>query len=163
MERIANHPTMQSMHDPAPDTKCPPNSKPGLLPRKISTCHKPWPSLDLHLMQDLFSQIFLNVRLLLFTYVSKCRYLFLSGRSGSGDTSPFFMTGTDIMNAYENEVLYISVWFAGEQDAADFADYPVASLDGDRVVIAPTVPPGESRSIYDHLRGYPGVIDFECH
>jgi hypothetical protein len=73
------------------------------------------------------------------------------------------MTGTDIMNAYENETIYISIWFNTEQEAADFDDYPVASLDGDRVVIAPTVPPGESRSIYAHLRGYPGVIDFECH
>ena len=68
-----------------------------------------------------------------------------------------------MIDAYENETLYISIWFESEQDAADFGDFPVASLDGDRVVIAPVVSPGESRSIYDHLRGYPGVVDFECH
>jgi hypothetical protein len=67
------------------------------------------------------------------------------------------------MNAYENETLYISIWFESEQDAADFGDFPVASLDGDRVVIAPVVSPGESRSIYAHLRGCPSVTDFECH
>ena len=73
MKRIAKRLPMHAMHGPTPDTKCPLNSRPGLLPRKISTCHKSWPSLDLHLMQDLFSQIFLNVRLLLFTSIPKCR------------------------------------------------------------------------------------------
>ena len=68
-----------------------------------------------------------------------------------------------MINAYENETLYISIWFGSEQDAADFDDYPVASLDGERVVIAPIVPAGEAYNIYDHLRGYPGVIDFESH
>jgi len=67
------------------------------------------------------------------------------------------------MNAYENEILYISIWFGSEQDAADFGDYPVASIDGDLVVIAPTVATGEAPSIYDHLKHYPGVVDFECH
>jgi len=67
------------------------------------------------------------------------------------------------MNAYENEILYISIWFADEQDAADFDDYPVYCLDGDRVVIREVVPAGEAYNIYDHLRGYPGVIDFESH
>ena len=68
-----------------------------------------------------------------------------------------------MIDAYENEILYISIWFADEQDAAAFDDYPVYSLDGDRVVIAPIVPPGTARSIYDHLKRCTGVIDFECH
>lgn len=68
-----------------------------------------------------------------------------------------------MFDAYENEVLYISVWFETEQEAADFDVYPVSSLDGDRVVIAPIVPPGAARSVYDHLKSYPGIIEIECH
>lgn len=68
-----------------------------------------------------------------------------------------------MIDAYENEILYISIWFEHEREAADFDDYPVSTLDGDRIVIAPIVQPGEAPSIYDHLRGYPGIVDFECH
>jgi len=68
-----------------------------------------------------------------------------------------------MIDAYENEILYISVWFENEREAADFDAYPVSTLDGDRVVIAPVVPPGVARSIYDHLKRCPGVVDFECH
>ena len=68
-----------------------------------------------------------------------------------------------MIDAYENETLYISIWFETQQDAAAFDDYPVYSRDGDQVVIAPIVPPGTARSIYDHLKRYPGVIDFDCH
>ena len=64
--------------------------------------------------------------------------------------------------AYESKTLYISVWFETEQEAADFDVYPVSCLDGDRVVIAPILSPGAARSVYDHLKSYPGIIDVEC-